>query len=168
MKAKPKLNEYLTILHGQYLERQKQEGGTAAGWRVYALEQLHREPERLSLYTEELILNGLTKKWREPPRKRGPDLFSIADYTIPETLTRVAKHQIADGDEIETDDEDVFEKVDHRYATVADLIDDSNIKLRKAAQSSARANACAIAADFARKRAKGDLHVFLRDIADAP
>jgi hypothetical protein len=164
--AETKLAEHLTILHGQYLEKRKEDGGTASGWRSFGMGSLKRDPALLALYSDELILMALTKKWQEPPRKRGPDLFSMAGYVVPDTLTRISKTEFADGDDIEEDVENKFEKVDHRYATVNDLIADSNIKLRKAAQSSARANACAIAADVALKRAKGDLNVFLRDIAD--
>jgi hypothetical protein len=82
-------------------------------------------------------------------------------------LTRVARTiEFVDGDDIEEDAEDKFEKVDHRYATVGDLVADSNIKLRK---GSAIVRACKrlrIAADVALKRAKGKVDIHLCDIAD--
>jgi hypothetical protein len=164
MSARSKLSEHLTVLHGQYLEKQKQHGGTAAGWRQYATDEMARA-KVLGLYRDELILMALTKKWQEPPRKNGPDLFSIGDYVVPDTLTRVAAEYV-DGDDIEGEVENKFEKVDHRYATLGDFVEDRDIKLRKAAQSSARANAVAIAVDVAMRRAKGNLKTLLRDIAN--
>jgi hypothetical protein len=76
------------------------------------------------------------------PRKKGPDLFSIAGYTIPEHLTRYASGFYSPEDDAEEEDEEAYEKVDHDFATVNDLYDDATIKLRKAAQSSAAAKKC--------------------------
>ena len=52
-----------------------------------------------------------------------------------------------------------FEKVSSEYATVNDLLEDTMIKIQTAARASALFNAVI-------KRAKGDLNVRLRDIAD--
>jgi hypothetical protein len=79
-------------------------------------------------------------------------------------LTRPASY--ATGADIEEDDEQKFEKVDFKFATVNDLFDDATIKLRKAAQSSAAAEKEMQAADEARRRARGKMSAFLRDITD--
>jgi hypothetical protein len=91
-------------------------------------------------------------------------LFSIGGFTVPEYLTRPASY--ATGADIEEDDEQKFEKVDFKFATVNDLFDDATIKLRKAAQSSAAAEKEMQAADEARRRARGKMSAFLRDITD--
>jgi hypothetical protein len=106
-------------------------------------------------------MEAATRVWEAQPRKVGPDLFAISGVTIPEYLTRPAKIDFS------IDDDDRFEKVDHRFATVHDLYQDATIKLRKSAQAAAIAEKEMQAADEALKRAGGDMSAFLRDLKDA-
>jgi hypothetical protein len=114
----------------------------------------------------ESTMESATKAWQARPRSHGPDLFSIAGYTIPEFLTRDRAGYVADGGEIEDDDEGAFEKVDQKYATAHDFYADTMIKLRKAAQASAAANAQAICLDEIRRRAGGKMDMPLRELID--
>jgi hypothetical protein len=166
--ATSKFYERIAMLHTQYLEVRKEEGGTAAGWRDFALKKLEEEKETLAAYKTELIVYGLMKKWRDRPRTLGPDIFSIAGVPIPEFVTRTARGvDYADGDDIESEDEVKFEKVDHRYATVNDLMEQTDIFLVNAARVAARASLFVNARDAAFKRARGDRNVLLRDLADS-
>jgi hypothetical protein len=146
----------------RYIEKAKQDGGSAEGFR----ERIRKQYARESLKYEALMLDALmeatTRAWEKPPRKRGPDLFSIAGVTVPEFLTRPAR--FVDGDELH--DEELFEKVSHKFATVRDLYDDATVKLRKAAQSSAAAELLMKAADEAKRRAHGKESAFLHDVMD--
>lgn len=144
-----------------YLEDCATTGGTAGGFRKWIEDQCAADP-RLFPY-EGLRDEAATKIWQEQPRKTGPDLFSINGLTIGEFLTRPTKGYV-EGDDL--DNPDQFEKIAARFATVADLIDDSNIKLRNAARASASAERDAQAADEARRRARGDIARFLRDLTD--
>ncbi|UPT91132.1 hypothetical protein HAP41_0000020710 [Bradyrhizobium barranii subsp. apii] len=157
------------ILNAQkklYLEACGPYGGTAKGFRERIKADYRAHELKYTALVLDAVMEASTKNWQAPPRKRGPDLFCISGLTIPETLTRPSS--FATGEGIDDDDEDKFEKVDCKYATVSDLIDDATIKLRKAAQSSAAAEAQMKAADEARRRARGKVTTFLHEIADPP
>lgn len=155
------LKQLIRFEKEEYLEEQGTEGGTAKGFRDRIIARYGEVPDK---YIEALaaVADG---GWREQPRKVGPDLFSIAKMTIPEYLTRSKQHYVSAAD-LELEDQDEFEQVKHVYATVNDLIDDSHIKLRKAGQAAAAAEVRAKQADEARRRARGDLSKFLKDLAD--
>lgn len=144
-----------------YLQNCGVTGGSAIGFRKW-IEDRAKEDPRLFPY-DGLRDEAATKTWQAQPRKSGPDLFSINGIHIPEFLTRPVKGYV-EGDDLE--DIDLFEKVAARFATVADLIDDANIKLRNAAKASAAAEVEARTADEARRRARGDVARFLRDLKD--
>ena len=110
-------------------------------------------------------MEATTKAWQASPRHDGVDLFSINGISLPEFFTRPVNN-FATGEEIEADGEESFEKVATNYATVNDMHEDALIKMRKAAQASAAAENKMKLADEARKRAKGRMNVFLRDIVD--
>jgi hypothetical protein len=149
-----------------YLEGCGPSGGTAKGFRERINADYRSNELKYSALMLDAVMEATTKNWQAPPRKRGPDLFCISGQTIPETLTRPSS--IVTGDDIDDDDDQKFEKVDCKYATVSDLVDDATIKLRKAAQSSAAAEAQMKVADEARRRAGGQMNMFLRDVADQP
>jgi hypothetical protein len=144
-----------------YLADQATEGGSAAGFRKRIIEKYGDEPDK---YIEALA-EAADRGWRQPPRKAGPGLFSIDSDAVPEYLTRPNRRYFS-GDDLEADDEEAFEQVDHLSATVNDQIDDAQIKLRQAARGSATAEGRAKQADEARRRAKGDVSKFLKDLAD--
>jgi hypothetical protein len=123
------------------------------------IKQLHdAEPKLFQSMLLEALMDSATRGWQAPPRKIGPDLFSILDTEVPEHLTRRPPNG--------SDDDDDLQKVDCHFATVSDFNEDGVIKMRKAAQSSAAAEKQMRAVDEAKRRAKGKLNVFLRDISD--
>jgi hypothetical protein len=160
------LSAYLNNQKKQYLLERKQTGGKAAGFREFVRGKYQDDPGYFTKLALDAVMESTTKAWERQPRRKGPDLFSIADYTIPEYLTRPTNDYVSD-DDLE-DETESFEKVDHEFATVQDLLYDATIKLRKAAQSSAVAEREMKAVDDARRRARGNMTTLLRDIADAP
>jgi hypothetical protein len=163
---KDSLSVFLEVERKKYLELCQEDGGTANGFREHIVVLSQKDPTRFQLWQFEALMEAVTKKWQTPPRKHGPDLFSINGEEIPEHLTRPSSKWGADANQIDEDDERAFEKVDTNYATVDDLFQDALIKMRKAAQSSASAERKMRIADEARRRAKGKMKAFLRDIAD--
>ena len=160
------LRELLNIEKKRYLEERAAAGGTAAGFRERVRASYQADQMKYVALVLDAVMESATKTWQQAPRKRGPDLFCVAGQTIPEYLTRPAS--FVTGDDIEHDDEEKFEKVDAKFATISDLFDDATIKMRKAAQSSAAAETEMKAADEARRRARGNMAALLREIADPP
>jgi hypothetical protein len=163
------LRELLGIEKKRYLEDRAEEGGTAEGFRQRIRKQYTKDPTKFVSLVLDALMEATTKKWQEPPRKRGPDLFAVGlpsgeEFIIPEYLTRPASY--ATGDDIDDDDESKFQKVDSKFGTINDLFDDATIKMRKAAQSSAAAEKEMQAADELRRRARGKMSAFLRDVVD--
>jgi hypothetical protein len=159
-----KLSAYLSGQKKQYLVDAEDHGGSADGFRKRIGEKYSDDPRFFGKLVYEALMEAATKKWEQQPRKRGPDLFAINGYAVPEFLTRQA---FPAGDtEPEEDDEDLYEKVDQQFATVNDLYADATIKLRKAAQSGAAAELEMKAADEARRRARGNMAAYLRDVTD--
>lgn len=160
------LSIYLTAQKKLFLAGAKETGGRAKGFRRHIGEQYSDDKEFFNKLVLDALMEAATRKWEQQPRKHGPDLFSINGHPIPEFLTRPAfpifEEEDADGDEIEE-----FEKVDHEFATVNDLVADATIKLRKAAQSGAAAEEEMRTADVARRRARGNMAAYLKDLADA-
>jgi hypothetical protein len=148
-----------------YLDGCQEDGGTAEGFRQHILQARKQDPQQFDKRTIELLMEAATKAWQHSPRKDGEDLFSIAGVVIPEHLTR-PKTCFVTAEELESDEEDSFEKVSSNFATVNDAYEDAIIKMRKAAQASSAAEGKMRMVDEARKRAKGNLSIFLRDIAD--
>jgi hypothetical protein len=158
------LSAYLAAQKKKFLIEREQDGGRAKGFREYVGRQYQIDPAYFTKLALDAVMEATTKAWERPARRAGPDLFSIADYAIPEYLTRPTNNYVSDDD---LDDEtEAFEKVDHAFATVQDLLYDATIKLRKAAQSSAVAEREMKAVDDARRRARGNMTTLLRDIAD--
>jgi hypothetical protein len=157
------LSAYLSGQKKQYLLGVEEHGGKAPGFRRHIGDKYTGDPEFFHALVLDALMEAATKKWQQQPRKRGPDLFSIGGYTIPEFLTRPSMSMDTEPEE---DDEDAYEKVDQQFATVNDLYADATIKLRKAAQSGAAAEQEMRAADDARRRARGNMAAYLRDITD--
>lgn len=151
----------IRLLKKMYLEGRKKKGGTSAGFREFVRIALKDRPD---MFVEALAMAS-DHGWRAPPADTGPDLFNINGIALPQYLTRPAEGYYA-GDEEEDGIE--FEQVDHNSATVQDGLDDVTIKMRKAAQAAAKAEVRAKQIDVARRRAKGDLLMLLKDLADAP
>lgn len=160
-----RLRQLLKKEKTNYLDNREQQGGTAEGFRECMRAQYRRDPLRFNSLVLDALMESTTKCWQAQPRKHGKDLFSVAEVSIPEFLTRPIIPHISE--EI-LDDDEAFEKVSQKFATVSDLDKDLSVKLRKAAQSAAAANELAKALDEARRRAHGDDSTFLRDVADAP
>lgn len=164
------LKQLIAIEKKRYLLEREANGGTAEGFRTRIVKQIigaeGTDKLKYDKWMIEAVQEAATRCWQAQPRKKGPDLFRIAGLTIPETLTRPTS--IVSGDDIADDDETKFEKVDYQFATVSDLFDDAMIKLRKAAQASTAANSEMNAADEARRRSKGNMAAFLREVADQP
>lgn len=158
------LSSFLAAEKKRYLELCQESGGTAPGYREHICALANKDPMLFKTWQMDALMEAATKKWQAPPKKHGPDLFSIAGEEIPEHLTRPSSS--FDGQDIDKDDEHAFEKVDANYATVNDLEEDSIIKMRKAAQASAAAERQMKIKDEAKRRAKGNMNAFLRDIAD--
>jgi hypothetical protein len=148
-----------------YLQGRKEKGGTAEGFRQHCVKRYGDDPLKFEQLKGEAFLEAVTRQWEAQPRKRGPDLFDISGQTVPEYLTRAVT--FVDGEDIESGDEERFEKVHFKYATVADLYADATIKMRKAAQSSAGAEHLMQVADEARRRARGVMDAKLHDLADS-
>jgi hypothetical protein len=149
----------------KYIENGKRKGGNRAGFLDFLKKDFNKDAGPFVKLAFEMLMESGIRGWERPPRKRGPDLFSINEYTVPDTLTRPA-HDYANADDLDDEHGPAFEKVSQKYAVVQDLIDDATIKLRKAAQSSATAEREMKAADEALRRAHGDRNKALRDIAD--
>jgi hypothetical protein len=146
----------------EYIDRCGEAGGTAAGFREYIKHRAAADPRIFPV--DALRDAAATKAWEAQPRKRGPDLFSINGVVIPEFLTRPKAGFIAGLDD-EADD-DPYEKVGAAYATVNDLREDANIKMRNAIRVSAAAQERVQQADEAVRRARGALHLRIFDLAD--
>lgn len=164
------LSAYLGAEKKRFLVGAQEVGGKAKGFRRHVSELYNKDPGFFVRLTLDALMEAATKKWEAQPRKRGPDLFAIGGYPIPEYLTRPSfevRDDVEPDDEEEESEEEQFEKVDQQYATVNDLYADATIKLRKAAQSGAAAEQEMRAADDARRRARGNMAAYLRDITDA-
>jgi hypothetical protein len=159
------LSKFLNGLKKSFLTEQGTTGGVRRGFREYVGKRYETDPDYFTKLALDACMQAANFVWQAQPRKRGPDLFSVAGYAVPEYLTRPVSGYIPVG---EDDDEhgDTFEKVDASFATVQDLIDDAMLHMRKAAQSSAAAERQMKAADVARRRAGNNLAAFIRDIAD--
>src|SRR6516162_1742495 len=149
------LSSELSQERSRYLDKCKEEGGTAQGFRDY-VQQLHKkEPLRFQKRLVELLAQATTRAWERPPRQTGPDLFSITppdaikEAIVPEILTTPKHGLLVTGEML--DDENAFRKVSSHYATVGDRFEDAVVKMRKAAQSSAAAEEDMKQADEARR-----------------
>jgi hypothetical protein len=146
-----------------YIDGCQEDGGTAEGFRQHILQARKEDPQQFDKRAIEALLEATDKAWQHSPRQDGEDLFSIAGVVIPEHLTR-PKTSFVSGEEL--DDENSFEKVSSNFATVNDAYEDAIIKMRKAAEASSAAVRKMKMVDEARKRSKGNMTIFLRDIAD--
>jgi hypothetical protein len=146
----------------RYIEKTQEAGGSAEGFRKRIAGQYSRNKLKFESLMFGALMEATTRAWQKQPRKRGPDLFSIAGVVIPEFLTRPTRH--VSGDELDNDE--LFEKISYKFASVRDLRESATIKLRKAAQSSAAAELEMKAADEALRRAGGNEKAFLHDVMD--
>jgi hypothetical protein len=143
-----------------FLLANKDLGGGVRAFRRHIEDRFSADRPYFAKLQFDALMESTTKAWERPARKVGPDLFSVAGYTIPEFLTRPASGYV-DGDDVE-EDEEAFEKVDAQFATVQDLMYDAMIKLRKAAQAEREMRAV----DDARRLARGNMAMRLHDMAD--
>jgi len=156
------LRELLAMEKRRYLDEAREHGGTARGFRERIRERYKADTLKYTALTLEALLEATTRKWEQQPRKFGPDLFSVAGFTIPEYLTRQSADYLSE----DASEESKYEKVVHTFATVNDLHEDALIKMRNAARAGARAEAEMRIVDAAKRRAGGRMTVFLRDITD--
>jgi hypothetical protein len=164
--GKVDLKQLLAFEMKRYLEKAEAAGGTAKGFRQRVRKEYEKDPLRFNSLVLDALMEAATRRWQASPRDTGPDLFAINGLTIPEHLTRPSAASYAIDEDDETDQ--YFEKVDSAFATVQDLRDDATIKLRKAAQAGTAAERKMKAADEALRRARGNVMVLLREIADQP
>jgi hypothetical protein len=155
------LSQRLAIEKQKYLEQQGEAGGTASGYRNW----IYEKKDQFVDFMSEALGVAATKKWQEPSRS-GPDLFSIAGIPIASYLTRPSASFFT-GEDIDDEDER-FEKVDQRFATVNDLREDALIKQRNVTRSAHAAEMKMRAVDEALRRAKGDLRKSLHEVIDPP
>ena len=169
------LSEYLGRAKKRFLLARGEAGGKAVDFRNEIAAQYGKDRAFFDSLVLDALLEAASKKWEAQPRKRGPDLFSVNGYVIPEYLTRPVyetdeEDQDADHDDNDDDDDDEtptdYEKVDATFASIQDLLEDTLLKFRKAAQSSAAAEKQMKAVVELRKRAKGDLRMALKDVVD--
>jgi hypothetical protein len=146
----------------RYIEKTRQDGGFAEGFRKHIRKLFAKDSLKFESLMLDAVMEATTRAWEKSPRKSGPDLLSISGVTVPEFLTRPARH--VSGDEL--DEEGLFEKVSYKFATVRDLYDDATVKMRKAAQYYSAAAETLKAADEARRRAHGKDTAFLHDVMD--
>lgn len=159
------LSSYLEMERKRYLEACEEEGGTARGYREHITGLKAKDPMLFRSWEHEALMEAATKKWETPPRKKGIDLFSINGVEIPEHLTRTTSVKVEmEGEE---EEEEGFEKVDAYYATVNDLQEDAIIGMRNAARASAAAERKMKTVDEAKRRAKWQMDVLLRNISDS-
>jgi hypothetical protein len=124
------LKGLMAIEKAKYLEQCAGKGGTAQGFRNRIEKQYEKDPRVFKSLLLEALFEAATKKWQAQPRKSGPDLFAFAGVAVPDVLTR-PRAAYVNGDEIDEDEEQKFEKVDSRFATVNDYREDAMIKIRK-------------------------------------
>ena len=158
------LNSELKLERSHYLEQCKEEGGNAQGFRDYIAKLHRKEPLRFQKRVLDMLMEATTRAWERPPRKSGPDLFTLNGVIIQEILTTPAHGLLLTGELL--DEEASYRKVSSIYASVADFEQDALIKMRKAAQSSAAAEEQMRAVDEAKRRAKGNMKKRLIDLAD--
>lgn len=163
MSNKRSMNTIMRIERQRYLDKCETDGGTAGGFRQWIRQRMEEEGDAL-FQIGALLDEAATGAWEAQPRTTGPDLFSINSLPVPEFLTRPGKSADDDGE----NDEDGYEKVSQRFATVSDLFEDAVVKMRKAAQASAAAEKRYQQAQEARRRARGNTMAFARDLADEP
>jgi hypothetical protein len=124
----------------RYIESCGKEGGHAAGFREWIANVCEEDPR---LYPYEAMRNeAATKAWQAQPRRRGPDLFTVAGIAIPEFLTRRGRG-------FTDEDDDGFE-----------------IKILKAADATAAARLQYQNYEVMLRKAGGDWSVLLKDLAD--
>lgn len=128
------LSELLAFEKDRYFNRCKENGGTAKGFRRHVTKEYERDKLKFDSLMFQGLMEASTRCWERPPRNRGPDLFAVDGDTVPEILTR--KRKLFDFED-DADEEETFEKVHQKYATVNDLYEDATIKMRKAAQAGA-------------------------------
>ena len=145
----------------RYIEKTRQDGGFAEGFRRHIRKLFLKDSLKFEFLMLDAVMEATTRAWEKSPRKSGPDLFSISGVTIPEFLTRPARH--VSGAELE---EELFEKVSYKFATVRDLYDDATVKMRKAVDYYSASAETLKAADEARRRAHGKDTAFLHDVMD--
>jgi hypothetical protein len=156
-------SRFLSEFKSRYIEGCKTTGATAKGFRTFIGKQYTSDRTKFDALVVDALMEAATRCWERQPRRRGPDLFSISGETLPEFFTR-SRQNVGGADLF--DDEDGFEKVHQKFATVNDALEDATIGLRNAARASAAAEEKMRVVDEARKRAKGKMSAFLRDIAD--
>lgn len=163
-----KLSAYLGAQKRLFIDGRKTAGGTATGFRSHIRQRYSADPLMFASMMLDALMEATTKKWEQQPRREGPDLFHIKGVALPEFLTRPTQGHVPnpDADAGESESEEHYEKVSQRYATIQDYFSDGMIKLRKAAQSSARAEQQMRNADEALRRAGGKPTAFLVDVAD--
>lgn len=153
----------MLVEKAKYLAARETQGGTAKGFREWIRKATEADPRLFP--ADALRDEAATKAWGAHASNDKPDLFSVAGKKVPEFLTRHRKG-FADGDS--EDEEDFYEKVDARFATVDDYSEDAMVKLRNAARASAAAEKQAQHADECLRLARFDRAARLLDLADKP
>jgi hypothetical protein len=142
----------------RYIESAGREGGNAAGFREWIANVCEEDPK---LYPYAKLRDAAaTKAWEAQPRKKGPDLFSVAGIPIPEFLTRRAHGFVEDADD------DGFVKVSANYSTLVTYREDAEIKMLNAADATASARDRYRNYDVLLRVAGGDPTRLLRDLKD--
>lgn len=153
----------MLVEKARYLENCGVSAGTAKGFREWIADAAAHDPRVFPI--DALRDEAADKAWQRQPRKRGPDLFSVAGINVAEFLTRRRKGY-TESDVEEGDEEGLFEKIDSRFATVDDYLEDALIKMRNAARASAAAEEQMKHGDEILRLARGDRSARLMSLAD--
>ena len=77
------ITRFLAAQKKLYLTSCREKGGKAGGFRKFMADQYASDSRPFLKLALEMLMDATTKAWECPPRRRGPDLFSINDYIIP-------------------------------------------------------------------------------------
>lgn len=152
----------MLIEKAKYLAFHGEKAGTASGFREWVKEAAATDPRLFPV--DALRDEAATKAWQTKPATTGGNLFSVAGINVPQFLTRHRKGFVES--DVVDDPEELFEKIDSRFATVDDYSEDVMIKLRNAARASAAAEKEAQHVDECLRLARFNRAARLRDLAD--
>jgi hypothetical protein len=147
------LSATLHRLKDQYLDRVKQGGGTKEGFQEFARNYFHGHPDEYN--PDAALRHACDKIWAKKKKEPAPDLFTIAQVQLPETLTYPDSAR-----------EGHFRQISQKYATVLHLREDAILTIRSGATITTAGEAKMKVADEALRRAKGDFSALLSTIKD--
>lgn len=149
-----KLNGLLRAEKENYLRERGKKGGKAPEF----ITLVDTKFTHFETYVREALASAAREIWEEQESSggNGKDPVMFVDFELPRYLTRRSLGSVLD-----------YEKVHIDAATLRDFDSDTNVKMRKSIESSAKLARQMKALDEAIRRAGGDMDVLLRDVGDA-